>query len=91
MTAAKLVRVEGRVQGVGFRWSTMAQARALGIAGWARNLPDGSVEVFCQGDEAALVELVSWLGKGPRAAAVRAARASEAEPRPGLEGFEIRG
>ncbi len=91
MTRAQLVRVDGRVQGVGFRWSTMEQARSLGVSGWARNLPDGAVEVFCQGEETAVEALMSWLGEGPIAATVREVSVADADPKPGLTGFEIRG
>lgn len=62
--------VAGRVQGVWYRGSTQRQARALGITGYARNLPDGRVEVLACGDEAALRQLRDWLWQGPPAAAV---------------------
>ena len=57
--------VRGRVQGVFYRASTQQKARELGITGWARNLPDGSVEVLACGGEAALEELLAWLRVGP--------------------------
>jgi acylphosphatase len=62
--------VAGRVQGVGFRASTHAQARRLEIAGHARNLPDGRVEVLACGRPDAVDELESWLRRGPPAARV---------------------
>ena len=46
--------VRGRVQGVGFRYATVSEARRLGLAGWARNAPDGSVEILAEGDPAAV-------------------------------------
>jgi acylphosphatase len=57
--------VSGRVQGVFFRASTREQAEKLGIKGYARNLPDGRVEVLAVGDEGAIAALERWLWKGP--------------------------
>ena len=64
------VRVSGVVQGVGFRWFVRERARRLGLAGWVRNLPDGSVEVAAAGDEKQLQLLRAELQQGPRGAAV---------------------
>ena len=57
--------VSGRVQGVGFRWFTHREAERLGIAGWARNLPDGRVEVLAQGSVGAIERLETALKSGP--------------------------
>ena len=57
-------RVRGRVQGVFFRASTQRQARMLGVTGYARNLPDGSVEVLACGSELAVAQLRDWLWQG---------------------------
>jgi acylphosphatase len=65
-------RVSGRVQGVGFRWWTARQARALGLAGSVRNLPDGSVEVFAAGPTQAVRRLEERLREGPAGASVTA-------------------
>ena len=62
--------VSGRVQGVFFRASTRAEAVRLGIAGHARNLADGSVEVIASGTDAMLVEFEKWLRIGPPSAQV---------------------
>ena len=62
--------VSGRVQGVFYRASAQQRARAAGIAGHARNLPDGRVEVFACGEEQAVLEFVAWLWVGPSAAKV---------------------
>ncbi|WP_333897432.1 acylphosphatase [Mixta calida] len=63
--------VYGRVQGVGFRYSTQAQAQQLGLTGYTRNLDDGSVEVLACGDNAQLEQLLAWLkAGGPRSARV---------------------
>jgi len=64
-------RIYGRVQGVGFRYSTWREARALGLTGYARNLDDGSVEVVACGTPEELEKLLSWLqAGGPRSARV---------------------
>lgn len=64
-------RVEGMVQGVGFRYSTVRQARRLGVSGYVRNLPGGSVEVVAEGEEEMLRRLAAWLQQGPPGAHVR--------------------
>ncbi len=62
--------VSGRVQGVGFRYFTVEQARRLGVGGSVRNLPDGRVEVVAEGDRAALEALVAAVRNGPPGAHV---------------------
>jgi acylphosphatase len=62
--------VGGRVQGVWFRGATHEQANRLGIAGYAKNLADGRVEVLACGDEADLDILIEWLKQGPEYAHV---------------------
>jgi acylphosphatase len=64
------VRVTGRVQGVGFRWFVRERARRLGLAGWVRNLGDGSVEVAAAGDPGQLDLLIGELRRGPQGSAV---------------------
>jgi acylphosphatase len=63
-------RILGRVQGVYFRHGTRIEAERLGIRGIARNLPDGSVEVFAQGETGAVQALRQWLNVGPPQARV---------------------
>ena len=58
-------RVHGFVQGVYFRDTTRQTARALGVTGWVRNLPDGSVEVTAEGSRPALESLLNFLHAGP--------------------------
>ena len=70
MIVARRCYVSGRVQGVFFRASTRQKAIELGCAGYARNLPDGRVEVLALGEPHALDQLIQWLWKGPPAAQV---------------------
>lgn len=69
--------VSGVVQGVFFRASTAQRAHELGIGGFARNLPDGRVEVVASGNEQALAELQNWLHQGPPSARVEAIERTE--------------
>jgi acylphosphatase len=62
--------VRGRVQGVYFRASTQREGRRLGLTGWTRNRPDGSVEIVAEGEEEAVRELVAWAHRGPSASRV---------------------
>ncbi|MFA7386897.1 MAG: acylphosphatase [Thiohalobacteraceae bacterium] len=70
MSSARRCLVSGRVQGVFFRGATRSQARAYGVFGYARNLPDGRVEVHAEGAASAVDALCAWLWKGPPAAEV---------------------
>jgi len=65
-----LLRIRGRVQGVGFRYYTQAQAESLGITGWVRNMPDGSVETCICGNAQQLAAMQAWLAHGPASARV---------------------
>ena len=75
---AKLYRVRGRVQGVGFRYFVEQAAKGLDVRGWVRNHDDGSVEVYALGTSAQLSDLAGLLWQGPRWAEVRGVDESEA-------------
>ena len=83
------VKVNGRVQGVFFRDSTRERATAHGVNGWARNMPDGSVEAVLEGDPEAVQRVVRFLQTGPPQAEVERVDVDEEEPE-GLSGFSIR-
>ena len=83
------VKVHGRVQGVFFRDSTRQRAKAHGVAGWARNMPDGSVEAVLEGEPNAVQRLVQFLRSGPSHAQVERVEVQEEDPE-GLSGFSIR-
>jgi acylphosphatase len=74
---------------VGFRWSCRAQAEKLGVVGWVRNLPNGTVEVVAEGNEAAVQQLVDWCHRGSLAARVSAVE-DRREPSRGESAFVIR-
>ena len=83
------VTVEGEVQGVFFRDECRRQAGDAGVAGWARNLSDGRVEVVLEGEQDAVHRVVDWCRSGPSGAEVTGVDVSEEEPE-GLTGFETR-
>jgi acylphosphatase len=85
--AAHLI-VTGRVQGVGFRWHARERARELGLAGWIRNLADGRVEAWIEGEPVSVGQMRAWLEHGPPGARVERveARSVLAE---GLTGFDV--
>jgi acylphosphatase len=87
--SAKRWFVSGEVQGVGFRFFVQRCAAELGIAGWARNLSDGRVEVYAVGPAARLSDLAAALHKGPRMAEVRSVEERDEEVQ-ALNGFSIR-
>ena len=64
------LRIAGRVQGVGFRFSAVDEARRLGLTGWVRNTYDGDVELIAEGDAQRLQQLVAWCRSGPPGARV---------------------
>jgi len=67
---AVVVRIRGRVQGVGFRYWTLEEAQSLGLSGWVRNEPDGSVSALIAGPRDAVAAMLEKLRTGPRGALV---------------------
>lgn len=90
--ATKRVRaiVTGRVQGVYFRTYTQDEAQKKGLAGWVRNLPDGSVESTIEGEAAVVDEMVEWLRGGTPMAEVEGVETFEEEPLNEQSSFNIR-
>ena len=86
---AKLVRVSGRVQGVGFRAWTKMRAFRLGLDGWVRNEPDGSVAALICGDAEKIERMLADLRDGPLGSDVSEVVAEDVSSEP-AEGFEIR-
>lgn len=82
--------VTGRVQGVWFRAHTRDKARELGVTGYARNLPDGSVEIVARGEETQIEALLDWARRGPPMAEVAGVEVTETGSESDYEAFEIR-
>ncbi len=66
------LEIRGTVQGVGYRWAMVEEARRLDIRGWVRNRRDGTVEATVSGPSAAVDRMVAWARRGPQAAVVAA-------------------
>ncbi|MFT4307045.1 MAG: acylphosphatase [Microbacterium sp.] len=83
------VVVEGRVQGVGYRFATATTAARENVCGWVRNRRDGSVEAELEGEDDAVDAVCAWMADGPPSARVTAAHVEELAP-VGAESFDIR-
>ena len=84
------LRVTGRVQGVNYRGWTQDAAERLGVRGWVRNEPDGSVSALVAGPEASVAALLAAMRRGPPSARVADLAAAPAEGAAVPAGFEIR-
>ncbi|HEX7182697.1 MAG TPA: acylphosphatase [Thermoanaerobaculia bacterium] len=91
MTGSRALRllIDGKVQGVGFRWFARNAGRELGLAGRVRNLRDGRVEVHAAGDPEQLAAFVERLRQGPPASRVTSIEEQELSSVPSWDGFEI--
>ncbi|WP_372622950.1 acylphosphatase [Falsiroseomonas sp.] len=89
--AARLLRIEGRVQGVGYRDWMIREANRLGLHGWVRNRPDGSVQALVDGDEGAVRTLLTACRRGPALARVDRIEERLAADPPAEPGFHRRG
>ena len=89
MPVARRAVVHGRVQGVFFRDTVRRAAQTRGVAGWASNRPDGTVEVWLEGEADAVDSMLRVLHEGPPRAEIERVDVDEVEP-DGLSGFEIR-
>ncbi len=84
------LRIKGRVQGVFFRASTQQKAQELGLKGWVRNEPDGSVTAVGQGPEAALQRWIDWCHEGPPQARVESVTVEQQPTGAPFPGFDIK-
>jgi acylphosphatase len=83
------VRIHGRVQGVFFRAETRSRAESLGLAGWVRNAPNGSVEALFEGDPVRVDSMVEWCRRGPSGAHVNEIEVLEEEAGQAERGFRV--
>ena len=81
MHTAVHIKIRGLVHGVSFRSSMAQLASDLGVRGWVRNLPDGTVEAFLEGDERKVLRVVDWARLGPPRARVDKLDVEQAAPR----------
>ncbi len=81
MATAVRVKIRGIVHGVSFRANMAQIASDLGVRGWVRNLPDGSVEAFLEGDERNLKRILDWAKLGPPRARLDRVDVEPVEPR----------
>jgi acylphosphatase len=84
---ARRLLIHGRVQGVAYRASAATEARRLGLDGWVRNRPDGTVEALVSGAAAAVASFIAWARRGPPQA--RVSRVEEFPADPPAPGFPI--
>src|SRR5260370_4585700 len=82
MLETRLVRVQGIVQGIGYREACVRRARVLGVTGWVRNRLDSSVETMIQGSPEQLADMCAWLSDGMSAAIVDELEVTEVPPPP---------
>jgi acylphosphatase len=88
---AVFVKIEGRVQGVYYRAWTEEQARGLGLTGWVRNEPDGSVAAMIGGPQDAVAKMLELFWKGPPAARVTSVTSEAADAGDLPQGFGVTG
>ena len=84
------VRIQGRVQGVAYRWEALREAERLGVEGWMRNRSDGSVEGVFEGDRGSVEALIAWCRSGPALAGVTSLEVENQSYRGEFQDFQIR-
>lgn len=90
MRVARRFLISGRVQGVGFRYYAEEVAAREGVTGWVRNLPDGRVEAYVEGEAEAVTRVERALRQGPRSARVESVEVDTQEPSGMFLDFTIR-
>jgi acylphosphatase len=87
--SALFALVQGRVQGVGFRYSACREARQQGLLGWVRNTPEGDVEIWAEGPRETLEAFLQWLHRGPPGARIDTIRSEFPSPLGSYTAFSI--
>ena len=90
MRIARRFAVTGRVQGVGFRYFVQEAADREGVTGYVRNLPDGSVEAYVEGEAEAVIRVERAIRMGPGGARVTHVNVDDEEPAGAYKGFSIK-
>ena len=90
MRVARRFVISGRVQGVGFRYFTHDAAVREGVTGWVRNLPDGRVEAFVEGDEESVTRVERAIRSGPGGAGITTVYVEDEDASGTLKGFTVR-
>ncbi len=86
---ARHLIIEGRVQGVGFRYGVLTEAQQHQVVGWVRNCADGTVEAWLQGTPENVDALIQWCRRGPRTASVTGLAVSEQAIDETLSDFQV--
>jgi acylphosphatase len=89
MTKSCIIRVSGKVQGVGFRFYTQKEARLLGVSGFVKNMRDGSVYIEAEAEADVMEAFILWCRKGPEWARVDDINTQD-KPIEKFDGFDIR-
>lgn len=89
--SGRQVFYEGRVQGVGFRWTTKNLARGYDVIGWVKNLPDGRVELQCSGDTEEVEAFLEAIAESELKSHIKKVDTHAMPPLSGVRGFEILG
>lgn len=83
------LKIYGKVQGVGFRWSVRSKAEDLNLVGWVKNVSDNTVECEVEGEEAQLEKFLKWIKDGPRFAKVDDVEIDWEKPKEEFKKFKI--
>jgi acylphosphatase len=84
------IHIQGRVQGVGFRYTCTAKAQQLGIHGWVKNVGTDSVEIWAEGPAEAQTRFLAWLQQGPPQAQVKSVQATPEKPTGKYPDFSVK-
>lgn len=84
------ILIEGRLQGMNFRYHTQQEAQRLGLGGFVRNLSDGRIEIDAQGDDESIEQLLAWCQDGPQSAQLKSILFRYDEPSEHISDFIVR-